>query len=240
MQVYFLNILFVLAYIHIPAQDTDYFKIEPQYSAEELRTIAIGSQPPFESGIFREPNLIELKSLDSTFKYDIRYAGEKNFMGLKFYKSSHAFLQKPAALSLLNAHNQFKELGYGIVIFDAYRPWFVTKMFWEGTPDSLRHFVANPDSGSRHNRGCAVDISLYELETGKIVKMPSGYDEFTERAYPDYAGTTKSKKELRDLLIKVMKQNGFTVYKYEWWHFDYKDWKKYPIINDTFSQLLKN
>ncbi len=102
-------------------------------------------------------------------------------------------------------------------------------------------FVANPAEGSRHNRGCAVDLTLYDLKTGAPVKMPSGYDEMTERAYSDYTGGTPEERERRAILRQAMEKEGFTVFPQEWWHFDYKGWRQYPILNVRFEDLsLKN
>lgn len=115
--------------------------------------------------------------------------------------------------------------------------WYVTKMFWEGTPPAKRIFVANPEQGSRHNRGCAVDLTLYDLKTGEPIRMTGGYDEMSERSYPFYPGGTARERWHRDLLRRAMEAEGFTVYEEEWWHFDYKDWKQYPIMNLTFEQL---
>ena len=98
-------------------------------------------------------------------------------------------------------------------------------------------FVADPSKGSRHNRGCAVDVSLFDLKTGAEVKMPSEYDEMTERAHINYECATPEAKGLRELLRAAMTAEGFTVYEPEWWHYDYKDWKEYPIMNVKFSEI---
>jgi D-alanyl-D-alanine dipeptidase len=99
--------------------------------------------------------------------------------------------------------------------------------------------VADPQQGSRHNRGCAVDLTLYDLKTGNAVDMVSGYDEFSDRAYPDYLGGTSRQRALRALLRGAMESEGFKVYEAEWWHFDYRDWRQYPILNQTFEELAK-
>ena len=130
-----------------------------------------------------------------------------------------------------------KALGYGLLIHDAYRPWYVTKVFWEATPEDKRIFVANPAQGSRHNRGAAVDLTLYDLATGKPVEMVSTYDETTDRAYPDYPGGTSMQRWLRRTLRDAMESEGFAVYEAEWWHFDYKDWKSYGIGNVPFDKI---
>jgi len=213
------------------------FRIEPLKPAEELRQIALAAQPPAETGDFLQPNLVELSSLDRTIQYDLRYASTNNFMSTVFYHQAKAFLQRPAAEALARAHQSLKQRGYGLLIHDAYRPWYVTKMFWEATPVDKRIFVADPAQGSRHNRGAAVDLTLYDLKTGQPVEMVSGHDEFSERAYPDYMGGTSLQRWHRELLRNAMEAQGFRVYEWEWWHFDYKDWRRYPIQNLTFDKI---
>ena len=217
-----------------PKQDT--FYIDPVKEISELRNISLNSPTPKLDSIDSHLNLVDLKKIDNKLKLDIRNASENNFMRSKFYNSSRAFLNSEAAQNLLNAHRELEKKGYGIVIFDAYRPWYVTKMFWEGTPEALKHFVADPEKGSVHNRGCAIDIGLYDMITGKNIDMISGYDEFTERAYPNYNGGEKSKRDIRDLLISTMEKNDFSVYEYEWWHFNYKNCNS-GILNYSFEEL---
>lgn len=202
-----------------------------------LAFAAFAQGPPQEAGPFRPPELRELVKLDPTIKLDIRYATRNNFLGRPVYKESRAFLQKPAAEALVRAHQRLRPQGYGIVVFDGYRPWSVTRIFWDVTPPDKKIFVADPSQGSRHNRGCAVDLSLYELATGKIVQMPSEYDEMTERAHINYACATPQAKQLREMLRSAMEAEGFAVYEPEWWHYDYKDWKQYPILNVPFSKI---
>lgn len=123
------------------------------------------------------------------------------------------------------------------MIFDGYRPWSITKLFWEVTSEDKRKFVANPEKGSKHNRGCAVDLSIYDLKTENLIEMPSGYDEFTERSSPDYPGGTEQQRANRDLLRAAMEAAGFTVNPNEWWHFDYKNWEDYAIYDIAFSEI---
>ena len=213
------------------------FHITPLKPVEELRREAMAATPPPQSPNLRKPDLVELATLDPTIKLDIRYASTNNFMSTPFYSQARAFMQRPAAEAVVRANHELKKYGYGIIIHDGYRPWYVTKMFWDGTPADKHEFVANPIPGSRHNRGCAVDLSLYDLKTGQEVAMPSGYDEMSERAYPDYKGGTPEETKRRDLLRKVMESQGFTVYAQEWWHFDYKDSDEYPVMNVPFEKL---
>jgi D-alanyl-D-alanine dipeptidase len=213
------------------------FRIEPVAPVEGLREVALEADPPTEFGQFREPELTELIELDSTFELDIRYASTNNFMSAVFYDEPRAFLQRPAAEALVSAHRRLKAQGFKLLIHDAYRPWYVTKMFWDATPEEHKLFVADPASGSRHNRGSAVDMTLYDLQTGQPVEMVGGYDEFSERSYARYPGGTSSQRWLRDLLRRVVEAEEFSVYEFEWWHFDHKDWAEYPILNETFAEL---
>jgi D-alanyl-D-alanine dipeptidase len=196
---------------------------------------AAQTAPPKEANK-REANLVELTSLDNTIKLDIRYATANNFVGRPVYTEARAFLQRPAAEALLKVQHELKKKGLGLVIFDGYRPWSVTKLFWDVVPEDKRKFVADPAKGSKHNRGCAVDLSIYDLKTGELIPMPSGYDEFTDRASPDYKGGTKEETANREMLRKLMESVGFTVNPNEWWHFDYKDWQEYAIYDIPFSE----
>lgn len=216
------------------------FHITPLRPVPELRAEALQAQPPQEHGEFRKPDLVELVKLDPTIKLDVRYATTNDFLGTPVYTQARAFLQRPAAEALVRANRKLKAKGYGLIIHDGYRPWYVTKIFWDATPDDKKIFVADPVAGSKHNRGCAVDLSLYDLQTGKEVQMPSGYDEMTPRAYADYPGGTAEERALRATLRQAMEEQGFKVIPKEWWHFDYKDWREYPIMNARFEDLGKN
>ena len=193
--------------------------------------------PPKEAGPFRTPDLVELTALEPAIKLDIRYATANNLAGKPVYPEARAFLQRPAAEALVRAHRALKARGSGVLVFDGYRPWRVTKLFWDVTPPEKREFVADPAQGSKHNRGCAVDLSMYDLKTGRGVEMPSAYDEMSPRAYPDYAGGPADARERRDVLRRAMEAEGFIVEPNEWWHFNYKDWKAYPILDIAFSEI---
>ena len=215
------------------------FQIRSVRPVEELRQEALKATPPSEAGEFRTPELVELTKLDPRIRLDVRYAKKNNFLGTPLYTEERAFLQRPAAEALVRAERRLGKMGYGLLIHDAYRPWYVTKMFWEATPAKDHIFVADPATGSRHNRGCAVDLTLYDRKTGRPAEMPGTYDEMSPRSYPDYPGGTSLQRGLRDLLRWAMEAEGFTVYQYEWWHFDYKDWHSYRIQNVRFEEIGK-
>ncbi len=211
-------------------------RITPPRPIAELRAAALRDHPPEEKGDFRTPDLVELRDLDPSIRYDIRYATPNNFLGTPVYSEAHAKLERPAAEALVRASRKLRSRGFGLLIHDAYRPWFVTKIFWDATPPEKREFVANPAEGSRHNRGCAVDLTLYDLATGKPAEMTGAYDEMSKRSYPTYSGGTPLERWHRDLLRWAMESEGFEVFPSEWWHFDSKDWRQYPILNLTVDQ----
>ena len=213
------------------------FRVNPARPVAELLPIALAATPPAEAGDFRPADLVELTTLDPTIKLDIRYATTRNFLGTPLYSQPRAFMQRPAAEALVRVERSLAAEGYGLLVHDAYRPWYVTRIFWDAMPVELHKFVADPAEGSRHNRGCAVDLTLYDLKTGRAVSMPSLYDEATERAYAGYTGGTAEQRRLRDLLRRHMEAEGFSVYEFEWWHFDYRDWKSYAIQNVRFEDI---
>lgn len=211
--------------------DIEDYRIEARGELAGIVAAAKSAELPEFAPAPRAFELVDLMELDDTLRFDIRYATARNFLGAQVYDAPVAKLQRPAAEALLRVHRSLRARGLGLLVFDAYRPWHVTKAFWDATPDAQRHFVANPARGSRHNRGCAVDLTLYELATGERIEMPSDFDEFTPRAYCDYPGGTSQQRYYRELLRRAMEAEGFEVYEHEWWHFDFRDWKLYPIGN---------
>jgi D-alanyl-D-alanine dipeptidase len=194
--------------------------------------------PPKGCEPCKASELVELVVLDPTIRLDVRYATPYNLVGRPVYPEPRAFLQRPAAEALVSVHRRLKMQGYGLVVYDAYRPWSVTKLFWDITPPEKRAFIADPSTGSVHNRGCAVDVGLFELRTGRAIDMPSAYDEMTERSFVTYTGGTVEQRSGRDLLRKVMEQDGsFFVYPEEWWHYAFKDFREYPIEDLPFSAI---
>jgi len=223
----------------LQGEDARIFTIEPVRPVEALRREALAARPPAEPGEFLTSDLVELTTLDPTLQLDIRYATTQNFMQTRFYDQPRAFLQRPAAEALVRAHRALAAHGYGLRIHDAYRPWYVTRMFWDATPPAQHVFVADPSEGSRHNRGCAVDLTLYDLATGEPLTMTGLYDEMSARSFPDYVGGTSLQRWQRELLRDAMEAQGFRVYSHEWWHFDYQGWQRYRIQNRTFEELAQ-
>lgn len=187
--------------------------------------------------LFLAAILVDLKVLDGTLKLDIRYATAQNFLGRPVYSEARAFLRPEPARALVAAQAALAANGYGLIVFDAYRPLSVTRLFWNELPPEKRRFVANPARGSNHNRGCAVDVSLYDRASGREVAMPSAYDEMSARASPDYTGGPEETRRNRDLLRSTLEASGFRVNRGEWWHFDHGECARYEVLDLTFAEV---
>lgn len=220
-----------------PPSGANQLRVTPRRPVDELRREARLATPPAGNGSLRAPDLVDITRMDSTIRLDIRYATANNFLGAPVYEASRALLQRPAAEALVRANRALRPLRYTLLVHDAYRPWYVTRIFWDAMPDSLRWMVADPSQGSRHNRGAAVDVTLHDLEAGRPVEMPSTYDEATTRARAEYPGGTSLQRYHRALLRRVLQHEGFVVNPLEWWHFDHRDWRSYPILNVPFDSI---
>jgi len=209
----------------------------PERPLDQLIAEARAALPPARPSSLRAPDLVELTALDPSLRLDIRYASSDNFLHRPIYGEARAFLQRPVAEALVRVNRALLGAGFALRIHDAYRPWWVTKVFWEATAPVNREFVADPAKGSVHNRGCAVDLSLVHLADGSPAAMPSGYDEMTPRSYADYTGGEASARRHRDLLRAAMEAEGFKVLKEEWWHFDHAFSADYPVLNLPFEAI---
>ncbi len=182
---------------------------------------------------------VEMIEGASGFRLDVRYARRDNFVSRKVYHSAQVFLLEHVASDLEKVHAELKHHGFGLLLFDGYRPWSVSKLFWDLSSPEDRAFLANPAKGSSHNRGCAVDLSLYDLRSGSPVKMPSDFDEMNEKAFSNYPGGDEPSREARDLLKAKMEANGFQGIPNEWWHFNHQSRKDWPIMNFSFEEISK-
>jgi zinc D-Ala-D-Ala dipeptidase len=210
----------------------------PLAACWERVPVASGTKAKVQPKAGHPVGLTELVELNPTIQLDIRYATPNNFTGRQLYDQPRAFLVRPAAEALVRAHRAAQDQGYGLTIFDAYRPWRVTKALWDATPPGpKRNYVANPKRGSKHNRGCAVDLTMHDLATGQLVEMPSGYDEFTPRAHRSFTGAPANALAHRDLLERLMEAEGFVGVSNEWWHFDFAAWQDYPVLDIPFDEI---
>jgi D-alanyl-D-alanine dipeptidase len=179
--------------------------------------------------------LVDLERFVPGVILDIRYATKNNFVGERIYNIAKAYARRPVAEALQKVQQDLKALGFGIKIFDAYRPYKATVKFYEVYKDTT--YVASPYRGSRHNRGCAIDMTLIDLKTGKDLKMPTEYDSFRKEAWPSAAIKDPEARKNRELLIKSMEKYGFRVNSSEWWHFDFVGYRKYEILDIDFEEL---
>lgn len=184
---------------------------------------------------FPEKKLVNLQEYIPDIALDIRYATKNNFTGRKIYREPKALLRLPAAEALKQIQEELSTLGLGLKIFDAYRPYSATLKFYEVYPDT--NFVAAPWHGSRHNRGCAVDVTLINLSTGEALEMPTSFDDFTEQARHSYNDLPAHILKNRKLLKETMEDHGFSSYEYEWWHYDFNGWENYELLNIPFDEL---
>lgn len=184
-----------------------------------------------------QKELINLQTFIPTLVLDIRYATTNNFTGEQIYTLARAYARKPVAEALKKVQEELKPQGLGIKVFDAYRPYKATVRFYEVYRDTT--YVASPYKGSRHNRGCALDITVINLKTGEELKMPTGYDSFKKEAWPSTPVSDPEVRKNRTLLINIMKKHGFKVNGSEWWHYDFIGWSRYEVLDIDFEALEK-
>jgi D-alanyl-D-alanine dipeptidase len=192
-----------------------------------------------KSSIKAEPKLalVELKSVVTNIRYDLKYATKDNFTGIALYprKTNTTYLRVEPAIALGHVAEELKSKGLGIHIWDAFRPYHVTVKFWELIKDD--RYVANPSKGSGHNRGIAIDLTLYNLTTGELLDMPTGYDDFSEQAHHGNETISEKKKVNRELLRSVMEKNGFLIFQTEWWHYYWPNGEQYDVLDFSFRQI---
>lgn len=179
--------------------------------------------------------LIDLEKFIPGIVLDIRYATKNNFTGEQIYNLPKAYARKPVAEALKKVQADLKVQGLGIKIFDAYRPYKATVKFYEVYKDTT--YVASPYRGSRHNRGCAIDMTLIVLKTGEALKMPTPYDSFQKEAWPTTPISDPEARKNRKLIIDAMQKHGFKVNSSEWWHFDFIGYKQYEVLDIDFEEL---
>ena len=214
------------------------FQVFSQVGQVNKYGLRVVSSPDEYAEIVKENpdrELVNLKTLLSKAVFDIRYATTNNFTGKVVYKSPEAFLSAPAASSLKKVENDLAKLGVALKVFDGYRPYQATLKFWEIVKDP--NYAATPEKGSRHNRGCAVDVTLILLESQKELEMPTAFDDFTKKAGSGYMDLSQAVIENRDLLKKAMEKHGFKQLSSEWWHFDYKGYSAYPVLDIPFEDF---
>ncbi|MEA5518383.1 M15 family metallopeptidase [Limnoraphis robusta Tam1] len=193
--------------------------------------------PPIQvySPVQEREKLVDIRDINPNIKLDIRYATTQNFLKRKLYSVPRCLLRADVAQSLSKVQQDIEGMGLGLKVFDCYRPWSVTKQMWEILPDN--RYVANPQRGSRHNRGAAVDLTLVDLRNGKELEMPTDFDDFTDKAARDYPHNSPQVRRNSDLLEYKMKQYGFSSLITEWWHFDAVGWNQYSLLDVQLDRV---
>jgi D-alanyl-D-alanine dipeptidase len=179
--------------------------------------------------------LTNLEIVVPSLKKDIKYATVDNVTGKVLYASPRVFLRYPAAIALKKIADELALNGIGIVVYDAYRPYSITKKIWDAVRDE--NYAASPKTGSRHNRGCAIDLGLYDLKTGKLLLMPTVFDDFTVKAHHDFVDIPLEIRVNRALLRTVMEKHGFVALETEWWHYDFSGWQNFPLMDIEFEAV---
>lgn len=225
--VYFLN-FFIFIALPVSAQEV---------AANKYGLKVITSPEEFSKQVAKDKSqaLVDLATFIPGIKLDIRYATANNFLGEPVYTSAKAYLRQPVAQALKNVQTELNKQGIGLKIFDAYRPYRATVYFFEKLRDTV--YLAVPWQGSRHNRGCTVDLTLVDLKTGQELQMPTPYDDFTKKAHVNYMNLPAPAIKNRELLKKAMNKQGFLVYAEEWWHFDFYNYKKFDLLDIRFEDL---
>jgi D-alanyl-D-alanine dipeptidase len=214
-----------------PSSDGSVLRLTPVRSLDEVIRSARTASPPAEPAPPLASDLLDLTRLDATIRVDLRYAGDDNEVGRHLLESSRALLQRPAAEALVRAHRNLVKQGHGIVVRDAYHPWWVTKAVWEAAPENARRLLADPAGGSGYNRGTTVDVGVYRVSDGESCEMPAAYREMSVRAYTDFPGGTSSQRWCRDVLLEAMETEGFAALRSQSWRFDWPEGRKFPILN---------
>ncbi|NBO48461.1 MAG: peptidase M15 [Chitinophagia bacterium] len=192
-----------------------------------------------QQALAQKNEMVELKNMIPTIQYDLKYATKNNFTGKRIYPSStnKTFLVKDAAEALQKVAAELKSMDMGIWVWDAYRPYRATVKFWKLIHDE--RYVANPAKGSGHNRGIAIDMSIYRLSDGKLIEMPTGFDNFSDTAHHDFMQLPENKIKNRALLKTMMERHGFRSFETEWWHYSWPNNKNYEVLNMSFKKLAK-
>lgn len=214
-----------------PASDGVVPRTRPARGVKDLLREARAASPPVEPAAPLPSDLVEVARLDPSIRVDLRYAGDQNVVGEELLETPQAFLQRPAAEALVRVHRSLASLGYGLVVRDAFHPWWVTKLVWDATSPEVRRFLGDPVDGSGYNRGTTVDVGLYRLADGRVVEMPSLDGEMSLRSYTDFPGGTSEQRWHRDLLLRAMEADEFSSARHQWWRYDLPEGRKYPILN---------
>ena len=221
-----------------PGEGGKVFRVEANADYQSLKDAAPGAVMPAklrQGG--QAGRLVRIRSAVPNARFDLRYAGSDNIFGAPLYEAVEAFAEEETAAALKKAADKLAVRGYGILVWEGYRPWYVSKLASDLLPKDKKDMLPPPDKGEDRNTGRTVDVSLYDLANGEAVAMISDFDEVSVRQFPGYPGGTEQQRSLRDMLAAVMKDCGFTQGREEWWHFTLGDTKGWQHLNIPYGQI---
>lgn len=220
-----------------PGEGNRVFRIEENKDYQSLKDTARTAAVPDKLQQGQTGRLVRIRSAVPNVKFDLRYADTNNIFGVALYETAEAFADAETAAALKKAADRLSGLGYGLLVWEGYRPWYVSKLASDLLPKDKKGMLPMPDKGEDRNTGRTVDVSLYELASGKAVPMISDFDEVSVRQFPGFTGGTEQQRYLRDMLAAVMKDCGFTRSKEEWWHFTLGTTEGWKHLNIPYGQI---
>lgn len=220
-----------------PGEGNKVFQLEANGDYQSLKEAAPRAVMPVKLQQGQASRLVRIRSAVPNVKFDLRYTGTDNIFGVPLYDITEAYVSEETAAALKKAADRLAARGYGLLVWEGYRPWYVSKLASDLLPKDKKDMLPGPDKGEDRNTGRTVDVSLYDLATGETVQMISGFDEVSVRQFPGFAGGTEQQRNLRDMLAAVMKECGFNQGREEWWHFTLGDTAGWQHLNIPYGQI---
>ena len=220
-----------------PGEGNKVYRVEANAEYQSLKDAAPKAALPTRLQQGQAGRLVRIRSAVPNVKFDLRYAGADNIFGVPLYNATEAFAEAETSVALKKAADKLAAQGYGLLVWEGYRPWYVSKLTSDLLPKDKKGMMPSPEKGEDRNTGRTVDVSLYDLASGQAVKMISDFDEVSVRQFPNFAGGTEQQRFLRDMLAAVMKDCGFTQGKEEWWHFTLGDTQGWRHLNIPYGQI---
>ena len=220
-----------------PGEGNKILRIEVNGDYQSLKDAAPKAVMPAKLQQGQVARLVRIRSAVPNVKFDLRYTGADNIFGVPLYEATEAYGSEETAAALKKAADKLAAQGYGLIVWEGYRPWYVSKLASDLLPKDKKSMMPGPDRGEDRNTGRTVDVSLYDLASGNAIKMISDFDEVSVRQFPGFAGGTERQRNLRDMLAAVMKGCGFTQGKEEWWHFTLGTTEGWQHLNIPYGQI---
>ena len=220
-----------------PGEGNRVYQLEANADYQSLKAEAPKAAIPSKLRQGQVSRLVRMRSVVPNVRFDLRYAGTNNIFGVPLYDASEAYAEAETSAALKKAADKLAIHGYGLLVWEGYRPWYVSRLAYELLPKDKKGMLPAPDKGEDRNTGRTVGVSLYDLASGEAVQMISDFDEVSLRQFPGFAGGTERQRNLRDMLAAVMKDCGFNQGKEEWWHFTLGNTDGWQHLNIPYGQI---